>query len=101
MNEVEFRNWLSKKGYSKKVQSDLVSRIKRIERELNQCDIDEQYRIDRCESLMTLFSKMGNNDEMRQYPNAVFPIGKYHMSTYRYSLKQYVCFCDEITLKPQ
>ena len=55
MNEVEFRNWLEKRNVKKKVQADYVSRLKRIERELNHCDIDEQYRNDKCEHLMSLF----------------------------------------------
>lgn len=41
MNEVEFRNWMSQKGVKHKVQSDCISRIKRVERELNHCDMDE------------------------------------------------------------
>ena len=39
MNEVEFRNWLASKGMKKKVQSDTVSRLKRVEKEINRCDI--------------------------------------------------------------
>lgn len=98
MNEVEFRNWLGKREIKKKVQGDYVSRLKRIERELNHCDIDEQYRSDKCEYLMSLFLNMGNNDCMKKYPNAKFPVGKYYMSTYRNALRQYVNFCEEITL---
>lgn len=97
MNEVEFRNWLSQKGINKKVQSDSISRIKRIERELNHCDIDEHYRSDKCEHLLSLFMKMGKNDTMKQYSNIDLPIGKYYMSTYRYALKQYIRYCDEKT----
>lgn len=96
MNEVEFRNWMIRNNVNKKVQSDVISRIKRIERELENCDIDEQYRIDKCKSLMTLFLDMGTNNEMKKYPNANFPIGKYYMSTFRYAIKQYVLFCDEV-----
>lgn len=96
MNEVEFKNWLSQKDVSKKMQSDFVSRLKRIEREINHCDIDEQYRSDRCESLMNLFSKTGKNAEMQKYNNLTFPIGKYTMNTFRYALKQYVNFCDDV-----
>ncbi len=44
MNEVEFKNWLTKNKINKKVQSDIISRIKKL-REIN-CDIDEQYRND-------------------------------------------------------
>lgn len=95
MNEIEFRNWLINNGTNRKVAGDMVSRLKRIEREINDCDIDEQYRSDKCEHLLSLFLKLGNNDEMKKYPDAAFPIGKYYISTFRYALKQYVSFCDE------
>ncbi len=102
MNEVEFRNWLSKNGVSGKIQSDYISRLKRVEREFNQCDIDEQYRTDKCKNLMAIFLNTGNNDAMRKYPNANLPIGKYYMSTFRLVIKKYVQFCDEmITSKHQ
>ncbi len=98
MNEVEFKNWLSLKKVNKKVQSDIISRIKRIEREINQCDIDEQYRIDRCEYLLSLFVNMGDNEQMRLYPNN-FPIGRYHMNTFRYAINKYIQFCDESAIQ--
>lgn len=98
MNEVEFRNWMTKKNIQIKVQSDCISRLKRIERELNHCDIDEQYRSDKCEFLMSLFLNMGMNEGMKRYPNANFPIGKYYMSTYRHSIKLYIQFSNEVML---
>lgn len=98
MNEIKFKNWLIKNGTKDKVVSDTISRLKRIEREIKNCDIDEQYRNDRCAYLLKLFLKMGVNNEMKQYPNAKFPIGKYHMGTYRHALKQYIQFCDEAIL---
>ena len=97
MNEIEFRNWLINKGVKTKVAGDTISRLKRIEREIEHCDIDEQYRSDKCKYLLKLFLNMGNNDEMKKYPNANFPIGKYYMSTYRHALKQYIKFLDDIT----
>lgn len=101
MNEIEFRNWLLTNGKNKKVVGDTISRLKRIERELNHCDIDEQYHSDKCESILKIFLNMGANEYMKKYPNADFPIGKYYMSTYRYALKIYITFCDEITSKQQ
>ncbi len=96
MNEVEFRNWLINKGVKTKVAGDTISRLKRIEREIENCDIDEQYRSDKCEFLMSLFVNMGVNDNMKKYSNVNLPIGKYYMSTYRHSLKQYIQFCEEV-----
>ena len=95
MNEIEFRSWLSKRNVAKKVQSDLVSRIKRIEHELNQCDIDEQYRTDRCEYLMSVFFNRGHNSNIEKYSQNTFPVGSYQMNTFRYALKKYITFCDE------
>ena len=95
MNEVDFRNWMVRKSVNRKVQSDVVSRLKKIEREIENCDIDEQYRSDKCVHLMSLFLKLGNNDEMKKYPNANLPIGKYYMSTYIHSLKEYIKFKNE------
>ena len=95
MNEVAFKNWLIGRDLNPKVRSDIVSRIKKVEKEIENCDIDEQYRSDRCESLMALFLNMGLNEEMKKHPNAKFPIGKYHMSTFRHAIKYYVRFCDE------
>lgn len=94
MNEVEFRNWMAQNNVNRKVQSDIVSRLKKIEREIENCDIDEQYRSDKCKSLMALFVNMGRNNDMKKYPYAVFPTGKYYMSAYKYAVKQYVLFCE-------
>ena len=94
MNEVEFRNWLVNKGVKTKVAGD-------IEREIENCDIDEQYRSDKCEYILKIFLDMGKNDEMKKYPNANLPIGKYYMSTYRYAIKQYIQFSDDVTSNKQ
>ena len=98
MNEVEFRNWMVRNNVNRKVQSDVISRIKKIEREIENCDIDEQYRSDKCEALMALFLNMGINNQMKKYSNANFPIGKYYMSVFRYAIKQYVLFCNEVNV---
>ena len=100
MNEVEFHNWLGEKGVKKKIQHDYVYRLKRLERELNHCDIDEEYRSDKCSHLFKLLEKNGKNPEMEKYPNTKLPIGKYYMSTYRLALKQYIQFIEETNLIP-
>lgn len=99
MNEIEFKNWLINNGTNRKVTSDIISRLKRIERQIDQCDIDEQYRIDQCNYLLELFSKSGQNDEMKKYKNTNFPIGKYQMNTFRYALKKYIIFCNTYYFK--
>lgn len=98
MNELEFKTWMKKKKIKDKVVGDIISRLKRIEREIENCDIDEQYRSDKCEALLKLFMNNGDNEEMKKYPNTTLPIGKYYMSTYRYAINQYIQFIEEISL---
>lgn len=96
MNEVEFRNWLNQQGTTKKVQSDILSRLRRIEKELDQCDIDECFDSDQCSSLLAIFENKGENEEMKKYPHANFPVGKYYMSTFRHALKKYIQFRETL-----
>lgn len=34
MNEVEFRNWMVNRGIKNKIAGDVISRLKRVEREI-------------------------------------------------------------------
>ena len=97
MREVEFKQWLKDCGTTSKVITDTLSRLRRIEREIENCDIDKQYRSDKCKVLLEMFKHMGKNDLMKEYPNTTFPIGKYYMSTYRLALKKYVLFLESVT----
>ena len=102
MREIEFRQWLSKNNISKKMQSDLVSRLKRFEKAIENCDIDEQYRSDKFYYLFSLFQNKGLNDNMNQFKNVDLPIGKYQLSIFKYALNKYKQFIeDEITSKPE
>ncbi len=96
MNELQFKHWLSKKEYPKKVQSDTISRLKKLERELNFIDIDVEYKKDKCEYLMSLFINKGENKAMREIIPSSLPIGKYQLSTYKYALSLYVKFIEEL-----
>lgn len=98
MNEIEFKCWLIEKKVEPKVQSDIISRLKRIEREINHCDIDDEYRNDKCENLISLFRNKGNNNEMKMYGNVQLPIGKYSLSTYKLALTKYIAFLEETNL---
>lgn len=99
MREVEFREWLKEGGMNTKVIGDTLSRLRRIEKEIKNCDIDEQYRRDRCQYLLEMFRNMGNNDFMNQCENSNLPIGKYYMNTYRLALKKYISFLDSLILE--
>ena len=95
MNEVDFRNWLVKSDKSKKVQSDIVSRLKAIQREIGNCDLDAEYSNDKCETLFKAFENKGINDTMKQYGSVNLPIGQYTLSVYRYALRTYIQFLEE------
>lgn len=92
MDEIGFRNWLEKHQTSIKLQSDFSSRIKRIERELGFCDIDEEFEKDKCIYLLGLFDNLGNNPNMANYPSVDFPIGKSQMGVFKHALTKYIQF---------
>lgn len=94
MNQIEFANYLLNAGTDKKVVSDHVSRIKRIEKSIINCDIDEEYEKDNCVFLLSLFANKGENDQIKKVLIASLPIGTYTMNTFRYSIKKYIEFRD-------
>lgn len=87
MNQVEFSNWIIGKGISKKVCSDLSSRLKRIEFELGNIDIDDEYKKDKCKEVLDKFSNTGIG-----FKDTNLPYKKYTISTYKYALKKYIEF---------
>lgn len=96
VNELEFRSWLEKEGYSKKLISDTVSRVKRIEAVPIHIDIDDEFAKDRCEHVFSMFRKKGENEEMRRINDSPLPVGKYHLSTYKYAISLYVKFLMQL-----
>lgn len=91
MLEIEFKAWLINNGDREKITSDHISRIKRLERELNHCDIDEEYKKDKCTYIISLFKNKGINKCMEEY-NSKLPIGKYYLASYVYSIRKYLEF---------
>lgn len=96
MNEMDFKDWLNKKNYSKKMISDTVSRIKKIERIANYIDIDDEYTKDNCEYLLSIFHSKGENEEMKKLDSSSLPIGKYQLSTYKYAVSIYLRFLKKL-----
>ena len=94
MDAVSFRAWLINNGVKSKVATDTVSRVKKLKKEINNCDIDAHYKRDRCAYLLSLFFNKGQNEQMQQYKNCALPIGKYTLSTYSYALRKYIAFRD-------
>lgn len=97
MNEIEFTIWLKSNKTSNKLCSDYVSRIKRIERSILDCDIDDEYDIDHCEHLLSLFQRMGKGEEMQSRMIGDLPIGKYQLAAFPYAIRKYVNFKNETT----
>ena len=95
MNEVDFRAWLVESEINKKVASDCVSRVKKIERELGNCDLDSEFKKDECENILCALKHKGENPIMQQYKSANLPIGKHSLATYTYALKKYINFCKD------
>ncbi len=93
MNEIDFRNWLERNGKNRKVISDNVSRLKRIERELGRCDIDEEYRRDQCRSLLLSFSGKCGSEAVKSYDVSGLPASTHHIS--RYAINLYVKFRND------
>jgi len=54
MIEENFSAWLKDNNISKKVASDYISRIKKFEHSIKNCDIDEEYHKNRCSEILDL-----------------------------------------------
>ena len=92
-----FNNWLLAKGHNKKVTSDIVSRLKRIDKEILYSDlhtnIDEQYNLDHCKKLLKLLNqkKEGENNILK---NTNLPINKSEIANYKTSLNKYLKYLE-------
>lgn len=95
MDETGFRNWLSRSGKNKKMQSDAVSRLRTLQRELGACDLDDEYDHDACTRMLAALQNKGENETMRSYGTVNLPVGRYTLGTYRYALNLYIRFREE------
>lgn len=96
MNENGFYRYLRNLGMSTKVSRDNISRLKRVEKSIKNCDIDEEYRNDKCESLLKLFNKNIEMEEIKKVHIGTLPFGSYAMNTFKYAIRKYVAFMDEL-----
>lgn len=94
MQEIEFRKWLTDNDVSKKMQSDFVSRIKRIEKSLEIFDIDEEYKKDNCEKLLKYLS--GGCKEKVYNQNLELPSTSKQYSVLKYAVNKYLLFLETI-----
>lgn len=97
MNLIKFNNWLIYNGANKKVASDIVSRLKRIDKELLYSDlnttVDEQYKIDACKSIIYSLNKK-NIDDKNILISTNLPIKKAEISNYKTALKKYLKYLE-------
>ena len=94
MDEIGFRNWLKDSNKNKKVQGDIVSRLKTLQRELGYCDLDVEYEKDRCKNIFDALDNKGENDIMKTYGSVKLPIGQFSLSVYRYALRTYIKYLE-------
>ncbi len=94
MQEIEFRKWLADNNVSKKMQSDFVSRIKRIEKGLEIFDIDEEYKKDKCEKLLKYLS--GGCKEKVYSQNLELLGTSKQYSVLKYAVNKYISFLGNI-----
>lgn len=98
VNEINFYNWLQQNNVPKKNCCDMVSRIKKIEKALISCDIDEEYKKNKCRDLLNCFYNCGRNENMANRLKGDLPIGKYYLAAYKYAVKKYIKFRDSFKL---
>ena len=99
MNTISFKAWLLEKGYSPKVASDIVSRLKKLDRTLIESPIsssvDIEFNKDSCKNLCSCFHKCGKNTVMDKYQLCGLPIGKLYIHAYKLALNKYILFKKE------
>ena len=97
MRDKEFKNWLIKKGGSKKTSSDKRSRAKRAEKLLSDylqtdLDLDNEYKKDQCSKVLHLL----NGKTVDELPDSFkLPKKKDLLAHYRHAVSKYVEFCEE------
>lgn len=95
MNEFDFYVYLRNRDVSRKICSDNISRLRRVEKCIADCDLDEEYYKDRCTELLSYFAKKGENDKIKKVLIGNLPIGNYTMNTFKCAIRKYVDFMDE------
>lgn len=87
-----FKTWLLDNGYKPKIVSDNISRLKRIQKEIPDCNLDEEFEKDKCNNLLNMLSKNNSLNLKEKYPDINLPIGKHSMGTYRLSIRLFIKF---------
>lgn len=95
MNILELNNYLLSKGRKKKIVSDTISRLKRINNELIiiGTNIDYEYSKNRCAELMRSFNRKCPNSKKILLGSSL-PLDKPEIANYKYAVKQYVSYLE-------
>ena len=92
MKELDFRKWLNESGVSKKMQSDFVSRLKRLETKLEIFDIDEEYKSDKYQKLLKYLSEGCKNSPYSKGLSLKGTSNQY--TVLKYAVKKYIYFLE-------
>ena len=92
MKELYFRKWLNENDEKKKMQSDFVSRLKRLEIKLEIFDIDEEYKSDKCQKLLKYLSEGCKNSPYSKGLSLKGTSNQY--TVLKYAVKKYISFLE-------
>ena len=92
MKELDYRKWLNENGVAKKMQSDFVSRLKRLEIKLEIFDIDEEYKSDKCQKLLKYLSEGCKNSPYSKGLSLKGTSNQY--TVLKYAVKKYISFLE-------
>ena len=93
MKEIEFREWLVRNQVNEKVISDIISRVKRVELEL-QVDLDSEYKNNKYPELLFAFKNQGKNEVMSKHKTSL-PVGKAQLASIKYAINKYSLFLED------
>ena len=90
MNRIDFYLWTLENNIPKKLYTDNLCRLQQIEHCISNCDLDEEYYKDKCQSILELFKNLGKNEKMAIRHMGNLPIGKKYLSSYSSAIRKYV-----------
>jgi len=99
MNRIDFYLWTLENNIPKKLYTDNLCRLQQIEHCISNCDLDEEYYKDKCQSILELFKNLGKNEKMANRHSGNLPIGKNYLTSYSSAIRKYVLCMDYVVHK--
>lgn len=99
MNKLDFYLWVMSIKMLPKKYSDTISRLQQIEKSIKNCDLDNEFNKDKCQSLLELFKNLGRNINMSSLHIGTLPIGKKYMTTYSAAVRQFIKYKESLKTK--